>query len=144
MPAQHPFGHILTTKCKIRVIQKLMQSNKRGNLLDIGCGSGFMLYRTGEMFSKSIGIDMSLEAVKFAKKYSDSMFVIGNAEKLSFEDSAFDCIISTDSFEHIPDDTAAIMEVKKSIAARWVLYYLCSLSTWHSIKYTICRLISYE
>ena len=82
-------------------------------LLDVGCGGAFMLSQLEDLYDIAIGIDMSPEAIEFGQLFTKAKLQVGNAEKLDFKDDEFDCIISTDAFEHIPDDKAAIEEAHR-------------------------------
>ncbi|WP_423792542.1 class I SAM-dependent methyltransferase [Methanocaldococcus indicus] len=57
-------------------------------VLDIGCGTGRHL----KYFKKAIGLDISLEMAKIAKKYNP--VVVGNVEYLPFKNNSFDAVIS--------------------------------------------------
>lgn len=108
---KHPFSYILTTVFKIRIIKNLFDKKDPSlKILDAGCGSGFMLSALHDYYGEGFGIDMSPEAIEFGKQFSKSKLMVGNAEKLDFKDAEFDCIVSTDAFEHIPDDNAAMRE----------------------------------
>jgi ubiquinone/menaquinone biosynthesis C-methylase UbiE len=110
---EHPFKNILTTRFKSRVIKKLLPAEGINRILDAGCGSGFMLSQLENLYQYGYGIDMSPEAIEFGQKFTKAKLQIGNAEKLEFIDKEFDCIISTDAFEHIPDDKAAMEEAHR-------------------------------
>jgi ubiquinone/menaquinone biosynthesis C-methylase UbiE len=110
---EHPFNHILTTVFKVRIIKNLINKEKTIKLLDAGCGSGFMLSQLEDLYQDGYGIDMSPEAIEFGQPFTRAKLQVGNAEKLEFIDKEFDCIISTDAFEHIPDDKAAMEEAHR-------------------------------
>ena len=110
---QHPFSKILTTRFKVRIIRALLEEEEIRLLLDVGCGGAFMLSQLEDLYDIAIGIDMSPEAIEFGQLYTKAKLQVGNAEKLDFKDDEFDCIISTDAFEHIPDDKAAIEEAHR-------------------------------
>ena len=110
----HPFSFVLTTLFKTRIIKSLFdKKDPKLKLLDAGCGSGFMLSALHEYYEEGYGIDMSPEAIKFGEQFTKAKLMIGNAEKLDFKDAEFDCIVSTDAFEHIPDDNAAMREAHR-------------------------------
>ncbi len=109
----HPFSYILTTCFKPRLIKQLLGKDKKRDLLDIGCGSGFLLSKLGGQFDQVFGIDVSPEALALAKKFTNAKLTTASAEELPFARARFDCIVSTDAFEHIPNDAAAIHEVKR-------------------------------
>ncbi len=110
MKKKHPFISILTTKFKSKIILNLIKKEKIHKILDAGCGSGYMLSQLEDFYSLGIGIDMSPEAIKFGQQFTKAKLLIGNAESLNFKDNEFDCIISTDAFEHIPNDEKAMKE----------------------------------
>lgn len=111
----------MTTRYKARVIRQLIPNACADFLMDIGCGSGFLLHELDPLFSKSVGIDMSIESIRLAGNYTRADLVLANAEKIPFADASFDCIISSDTFEHIPDDANAIREVKRLLRKGGVL-----------------------
>lgn len=84
---------------------------RNGPLLDLGCGAGFILSQTHQRFQLSIGIDMSMEALRVAARYVPASFLQANAEQLPYRDGMLGCVVSTDAFEHIPDDQRAFEEV---------------------------------
>ena len=112
---EHPFKNVLTTHFKVRLIKDLIKNHLGGRLLDVCCGSGFLLSQFENHFSKNDGIDMSPEAIEFGKQFTHAQLIVGNAEEMPYEDNSFDCIIATDAFEHIPDDYKAIQEVKRTL-----------------------------
>jgi len=94
-------------------MKQLLDKNKKKYLLDIGCGSGFLLSKMEGQFDRVFGVDVSPEALQLAKKFTKAHLAIASAEKLPFANIKFDCIISTDAFEHIPNDAMAICEVER-------------------------------
>jgi ubiquinone/menaquinone biosynthesis C-methylase UbiE len=115
MNSTHPFCDILTTRFKARVVRELIGSARYGNLLDVGCGSAYMLSQTRHACEKAFGVDMAVESLSFGGAYVDACLSVANAEQLPFRDDVFDCVISTDAFEHFPDDRKAACEVRRVI-----------------------------
>ncbi len=67
------------------------------SVLELGCGNGVDSIAFGEKGHKVIGIDISPDAIKLAKKnskLSNVTFEVGDAEKLKFKDSQFDLVYS--------------------------------------------------
>lgn len=110
---KHPFQNVMTTRFKFRVIDSLLPKEHLDKVLDIGCGAGYIIFRLDQHFDELFGIDMSEKSIALARTLSRANFQVANAEKLPFADSMFDCVISTDAFEHIPNDKAAATEVKR-------------------------------
>lgn len=124
MKKKHPFEFVLTTCFKARLIEKLLGRERISRLLDIGCGGGYMLSRLENHCDEVFGVDLSPEAIQFAKGFTRAELLVSSAEKLPFKDGEFDCIVSTDVFEHIPDDKKAILEVKRVLrrGGKLILY----------------------
>jgi ubiquinone/menaquinone biosynthesis C-methylase UbiE len=109
----HPFRHVLTTRFKIRVVRSLLGNSTQGRLLDLGCGAGYVLWRIGTGFEKCFGIDVDKRAVVVGTEHVSAGFSVGDAEQLPYADCSFHAVVSTDAFEHIPDDQLAIREIRR-------------------------------
>ncbi|MBC8123274.1 MAG: class I SAM-dependent methyltransferase, partial [Gemmatimonadaceae bacterium] len=69
-------------------------------VLDLGCGTGFLLRGLAKRFSdlRGVGLDLSERMVLQARKRNHPArlsFVQGNAEALPFADAQFDAVFST-------------------------------------------------
>ncbi len=70
------------------------------DILDVGTGPGFLALLLGEMGHQCTGVDLSKEMVKIAQEKADTKnlqqckFLIGDAEKLDFEDESFDVVVN--------------------------------------------------
>jgi SAM-dependent methyltransferase len=85
-----------------------------GMLLDIGCGTGFLLLAAVQRRLKTWGIDISEEAVKVAHRVSpESEISVGKGERLEFPDAKFDYVVCLGSLEHFLDMGKAIAEMKR-------------------------------
>lgn len=81
-------------------------------ILDCGCGMGTYAYKLNE--GSYVGLDVNLSSIKLAQDFHpDSMFIVGDATKLPFNDQVFDCVICSEVLEHIPDDTALLAELAR-------------------------------
>lgn len=110
MGRSHPFERILTTEFKIRIVRDLLDRSS-GRLLDIGCGAGFVLWHLGRFFDQAFGVDVDSRALALGRAHVDAGFSVGDAECLPFPDRSFRTVVSTDAFEHIPDDRRAVREI---------------------------------
>lgn len=90
-----------------------MANIKAGNkVLDVGCGSGGLTLtakRSAGRLGSVYGIDASPEMIDVARKkasqtVTDVVFEVALIEKLPFEDSTFDVVISRLVMHHLPDD----------------------------------------
>lgn len=83
-------------------------------LLDIACGTGYLLLAGAKQGLKTFGIDISEEAVKLARLVSpDSEVSVGKGEDLRFPDGTFDYITCIGSLEHFLDMERGLAEMKR-------------------------------
>ena len=78
---------------------------KGGVVLDLACGTGYGSRMIQDFSAKrTYGMDISEEAIAYAKNnYEDGelKFILGSVDKLPFEDSFFDVIVSFETIEHL-------------------------------------------
>lgn len=97
---------------------KIIQYLKGPLVLDLGCGSGWLLreiYRAG---FNVVGLDYSEKSIAeskfiFESERLDIPLVRGKAEKLPFEDGTFDSTTMIGVLEHVPDPRQAMGEINR-------------------------------
>lgn len=89
---------------------------EKGEILDLGCGSGSTAYEIQKGgFGKVTGLDFSNDEISKAKEwYPDVDFYRENAEKMPFPNEKFNTIILRDSLHHFYEE-ADFEKVKKEI-----------------------------
>ena len=101
------FTELIASKCKdiyennsYDLLLNLLEKKQNLNVLDIACGSGYLLNLCYKRFGKKLkltGIDMSSSELELARKklhYTNYKLHLGMAQDLSFlEDSSFDAIL---------------------------------------------------
>jgi SAM-dependent methyltransferase len=88
--------------------------------LDVGCGDGKITHALAERVSTFFhGFDGSREALSRLRLPS----TLGDVTALPFDDDAFDIVLTTDVFEHLPDrvEQAAWQELFR-VARDWVFF----------------------
>ena len=85
-------------------------------VLDVGCGNGYVLSRYAQQGARVCGIDLTHTGVTLSRKRFEWMglpgrFLQGNAEGLPFPDATFDCVCSMGVLHHTPDTARAVDEV---------------------------------
>ena len=93
----------------IKKINSIISSESE-NLIDVGCGNGFLLNKIKLPLSK-FGCDVFDE-----NKYKNSQtfnYSTQNIKNLKFKDSFFDTVICCHTIEHIPDIKSAVNELKR-------------------------------
>jgi ubiquinone/menaquinone biosynthesis C-methylase UbiE len=77
-------------------------------ILDLACGTGFLIKLLSRKFSKIFGNDFSLEMAKIARRNSKLIITNDNAETLSSYNQKFKTIICCNLFFYLQDRERAI------------------------------------
>ncbi len=84
-------------------------------VLDVGCGTGALLYRLASSSPKArlVGLDLVPEMLAIARRRLPSGLELreGSAEQLPFEDEQFDLVVSCNMFHYIRHPKRAIQEM---------------------------------
>lgn len=82
-----------------------------GRILDNGCGTGLL----SEFASQEnlVGIDISTEMLKMAKKRGYRNLARGNSMDLPFRQESFDSIVCRSLLHHLPDRAKAVEEISR-------------------------------
>ncbi len=105
-----------------------------GNILDLGCGAGWLAPLLAEQVPEGrvVGMDVSDEMIRRARRnYADLdsvLFVVGEAEEIPWDANFFDRVISVESAYYWSDPQHALQEIFRVLAedgSAWVLvnYY---------------------
>ncbi len=70
-----------------------------GDLLEIGCGYGYLLDEARSFFKRRVGTDFSTEGAEIARATGAEVFV-GGIEQVPPE-AKFDCVVGTQLIEHV-------------------------------------------
>ena len=90
----------------------------RGEVLDVGCGTGALTFAIAKnpRVSRVIGIDLSKAFLDYARSKSDDprvQFEQGDAHKLPFADASFDCCLALLVMSFITDPSKAAAEIRR-------------------------------
>lgn len=95
----------------VDTVKKFFSTQKRGSLLDVGCGDGFISHVLGEMGFKVLGIDTDPTAIKLAKgKTIQASFEINKIENIK---EKIDYILISNVIEHVADDKGMLVCASK-------------------------------
>ncbi len=102
---------------KINFLKEIFGSEKK-KMLEVGAGSAYVSLYFAKRGFDSTCLDINSKILKiaennFEKEKAKGKFVVGNAEKLPFEDNSFDIVSSFGLMEHFPDPTLAFSEMKR-------------------------------
>lgn len=92
--------------------------NSENRILDVGTGTGFLALLLAEMGYEVVGIDISEEMLKVAKKKAEEKglkvkFLTGNAENLDFKENEFDAVVSRHLLWTLPNPEKAVSEWRR-------------------------------
>jgi SAM-dependent methyltransferase len=88
-------------------------------ILEIGCGSGNLLYNCRQKYKELYGIEFAPNRLDAARKAFEREgqrvnLQLGNIEHgISFEDNSFDSIVWSDVIEHVIDIYGVMKEIKR-------------------------------
>ncbi len=91
-------------------------------ILDVGCGSGYLLGRLAARTPQAealAGIDAApamIEVARGAATDDRLEFVVGTAEQLPWPAASFDLVVSTTSFDHWADQRAGLAQCARVLA----------------------------
>ncbi len=98
------------------------------DVLDVGCGEGWLARRLASAGARVVGLDPSPQALERARRNGPSdaslRYVEGVAEALPLPDSSADVVIFFNSLHHVPVEAmdAAIAEAVRVLRSDGVLY----------------------
>ncbi len=112
----------------------LMEIEPDDNVLDVGCGAGWLSRLLAERLPEGrvVGMDISDEMVRRARKnyvaLDNTMFVIGGVDEIPWDANFFTRAISVESAYYWPDPTRGLREIFRVLregGSAWVLinYY---------------------
>lgn len=90
-------------------------------VLDCGCGTGALMSELDEAGYEPHGLDFSEVAIDFCQQRGLPNLHHGDAQSMPYSPDGFDAVISLDTLEHIPDDTAAMAEISRILRPGGVL-----------------------
>ncbi len=88
-------------------------------ILDVGCGTGALLRMAAQRFPAATrtGIDPAERMIEGATQADPTARLhVAAAERLPFDDGAFDLVLSTNSFHNWSDQSAGIAEIGRVLA----------------------------
>jgi ubiquinone/menaquinone biosynthesis C-methylase UbiE len=97
------------------LLQELAKSTAAERLLDIGCGTGFILDLAHDIFKKVDGIDITSEMLQKVRQRPNLTTQLASAEELPFPDETFDAVTAYSVLHHLDDLTRVFREVRRTL-----------------------------
>jgi len=114
-----------------RLVERLADiSLNATNIVDLGCGTGFVMQKLAQYHPKSqiFGVDIARHMLQQAQKhaprwFSNQHFICANAEFLPFADNSIDLVISNLMLQWCGDFTAVLKECQRVLSPKGVLLF---------------------
>lgn len=100
-------------KISCKDVKKFLEEIEYNNLLDVGCGTGYLFEILDNSNANFYGLDLSEKMLEVArnKNIPNTEYIQATAEKLPYEDESMDVVTCIQSFHHYPYPNEAIQEV---------------------------------
>jgi 2-polyprenyl-3-methyl-5-hydroxy-6-metoxy-1,4-benzoquinol methylase len=90
------------------------------SVLDIGCGTGFVLAALEQAGMTVCGLDMHMAGLRYARQRTHGLLVCETATRVPFVDQ-FDVVMLCDVIEHTPDDSIVLREASQALKSSGVI-----------------------
>jgi len=99
-------------------------SREAGNqcLLDVGCGTGFILDLAHDLFQRLEGIDVTPEMLACVTPRGNLTLRLGQAENLPFPASSFNVVTCYSVLHHIEDPQSVFSEIRRVLKPGGLFY----------------------
>lgn len=98
----NPLKFLAAIEAPYYAVYNHLKSSKVDNILEIGCGYGYLTYALNKMGFNARGIDLSANAINYAKSNFGDYYFLADFDKFykSHKDN-YDLIIATEVIEHL-------------------------------------------
>jgi len=101
-------------------------SSHSGDILDVGCGGGFLSNYLGALGHRVTGLDAARDALEVARRYDRTgrvRYELGDALNLPFDDGSFDAVCAIDFLEHVENPDQAIAEAARVLRPSGLFFF---------------------
>lgn len=116
-------------KCRdpwvIQVIQSQFQEQST-QVLDVGCGGGFLSNRLAKEGYRVTGVDLSETSLEVARRYDSTQsvrYLSADAYSLPFKAGSFDVVSAMDFLEHVDRPERAIQEISRVLKPGGLFFF---------------------
>lgn len=104
----------LDNKTNYRNLLEIARIMKSGKLLEIGCGTGYLLQTARDEFGFDVfGVEMNSETSQFCREERQLNVITGTLEEAGFPENSFDVVYMRHVFEHIREPQQLLQEIYK-------------------------------
>ncbi len=103
-------NRLRATKAQVELAKKYKGNTK---LLDIGCGEGFFLFNASKAGYITKGVELSQNAVEYARREFGLDVEVGLFEKMQFPENYFDVVTLWQVLEHLSQPLTVLKEAQR-------------------------------
>lgn len=97
-------------------------------VLDLGCGGGFMAEALAERGARVTGLDPATRAIAAAREHAaarglEIRYHVGSGEKMDYPDASFDAVVCVDVLEHVRDLDRVLANVARVLRPGGRLFF---------------------
>jgi SAM-dependent methyltransferase len=93
---------------------RLVRHVRGKDVLDVGCGGGFVVEAMRRAGGRAVGLDISPQSVAYARRhYPENEFFCERLEEFARRNRTFDFVYSSEVLEHLPDVNSAMAALAK-------------------------------
>lgn len=107
---------------KRKVILDYLKTIKVKSFLEVGCGTGDLLYALEQRGYAGVGIDLSAAALSVARERLRTSLISVEQNDISEVNGLFDVVIASEVLEHIQDDVAFLKQLRERVADNGYLF----------------------
>ncbi len=103
-----------------------IDEKKPQNILDLGCGGGFLSNALAKKGHVVTGVDISESSLQIAKKYDETKsvtYIKSDVHHLPFDNQTFDIVCAMDLLEHIEKPENLIAEINRILRPGGIIYF---------------------
>jgi len=100
--------------------------DRPAEVLDIGCGGGFLSNNLGSLGHRVTGLDASSDALAVARRYDSTgsvRYQQGDALNLPYADCSFDAVCAMDFLEHVENPDRVIAEAQRVLKPSGLFFF---------------------
>lgn len=108
------------------VLERIKREKPQAEVLDVGCGAGFLSNRLALEGHRVTGLDASAQSLEVARSRDATgcaSYVLGDAGKLPFADASFDTACAMDFLEHVEDPGTIVREIARTLKPGGLFFF---------------------